>query len=110
MKINLSDLPATDQRRPKLPEGSTIAKIFGAGLTGTLSFVAAVLTTVVESGGFWQYFWLGACILFFVCAFSLVILASRDGLRIDHTGLRFEPRKILLAEQETRKSQDQRVV
>jgi hypothetical protein len=64
----------------------------------------------VESGGFWQYFWLSACILFFVCAFSLVILASTDGLRIDHAGLSFKLRKILLAEQETRKSEDQRVV
>lgn len=65
-------------------------KIVCAGVTGMLSFVSAVLTTVVESGGFWQYFWLGACILFFVGAMSLVVLATREGLRIDHARLSFE--------------------
>jgi hypothetical protein len=110
MKTNLSDLTLTDQRLPKSPEGTTVAKIVGAGVTGVLSFVAAMLTTFVEAGGFWRYFWLGACILFFICAFSLVILASTEGLRIDHAGLSFEPRKILLAGQKTRKSEDQRVV
>jgi hypothetical protein len=48
-------------------------------------------------------------ILFFVCAFSLVILASTEGLRIDNAGLRFEPRKILLADQETEIRKDRRV-
>jgi hypothetical protein len=91
MKMNLSHSQATGQTLRRLPESTTIVKIVGAAVTGVVSFVAAVLTTVVESGGFWQYFWLGACILFFVCAMSLVILASRDGLRIDHAGLSFEP-------------------
>lgn len=100
MKNNLS--------HSKSPEGTTVAKIVGAGLTGVLSFVAAMLTTFVEAGGFWRYFWLGACIVFFVCAFSLVILASTEGLRIDHAGLRFEPRKILLADQETEIRKDRR--
>ena len=110
MKTNLSYLTLTDQRLPTSPEGTTVAKIVGAGVTGALSFVAAMLTTFVEAGGFWRYFWLGACILFFICAFSLVILASTEGLRIDHARLSFEPRKILLAGQKTRKSVDQRVV
>jgi hypothetical protein len=101
MKIDLS--------HPRSPEGTTTAKIVGAGITGMLSFVSAVLTTVVESGGFWQYLWLGACILFFVCAASLVVLASIEGIRIDHAGLRYEPRKILSADQETEMSKDRRV-
>jgi hypothetical protein len=92
MKINLSHPPATNERLARLPEGTTVAKLVGSGVTGTLSYVSAMLTTVVESGGFWQYFWLGACILFFVCAVSLVILATREGLRIDHAGLSFERR------------------
>ena len=100
MKNNLS--------HSKSPEGTTVAKIVGAGVTGALSFVAAMLTTFVEAGGFWRYFWLGACILFFVCAFSLVILASREGLRIDHAGIRFESRKVLSADQETEMSKDRR--
>jgi len=87
MKINLSNPAATNKRLPRLPEGTTIAKIVGAGVTGTLFYVSAALTTVVESGGFWQYFWLSTCILFFVCATSFVILATREGMRIDHAGL-----------------------
>ena len=90
------------------PEGTATAKIVGAGITGMLSFVSAVFTTVVESGGFSQYLWLGACILFFVCAASLVVLASIEGIRIDHAGLRFEPRKALSADQETEMSKDRR--
>ena len=91
MKINLSQPPATGQHLTRLPEGTTTVKVVGAGVTGMLSFVSAVFTTVVESGGFWQYFWLGTCILFFVCAASLVILAGKEGERIDRTGLSFEP-------------------
>jgi len=110
MKINLSDPPATDERLRRLPEGTTIAKIVGAGITGTLFFVSAALTTVVESGGFWQYFWLGTCILFFVCAASLVILATREGMRIDHAGLSFEPHDTSsVAKQKPGISEDHRV-
>ena len=111
MKINSSHSPETGQRLRRSPEGTTILKIVGAGLTGTASYVAAVLTTVVESGGFWQYFCLGACILFFVCAVSLVIMASREGLRIDHTGLSFEPHDTSpVAEQKVRIGDNDRVM
>ena len=91
MKMNLLHPPAAGQALRRSPEASTIAKLVGAGVTGILSFVAAVFTTVVESGGFWQYFWLGACILFFLCAMSFVIFAGKDGERLDHAGLSFEP-------------------
>jgi hypothetical protein len=91
MKMNPSQTQGSAQPQ-RSPEGTTVLKIVGAGVTGTLAFVAAVFTTVVETGGFWQYFWLGICVLLFVSALSLVILASREGLRIDHAGLSFEPR------------------
>jgi hypothetical protein len=111
MKINLSHPPATNEHLPRLPEGTTVAKLVGSGVTGTLSYVSAMLTTVVESGGFWQYFWLGACILFFVCAVSLVILATREGLRIDHAGLSFEPHDTsLVTKQTTGISEDHRAI
>jgi hypothetical protein len=101
MKTNLSHAPATDQGLPRFPEATTIAKLVGFVATGMLCIFTAILTTVVESGGFWQYFWLGACIVLFVSAFSFVVWATKDGLRIDHAGLRFEPRKIILADQKT---------
>lgn len=111
MKINLSHSPATNERLLRLPEGTTVAKLVGSGVTGTLSYVSAMLTTVVESGGFWQYFWLGACILFFVGAVSLVILATREGLRIDHAGLSFEPHDTsLVTKPKTGISEDNRVI
>jgi len=90
MKINISDPPATDQRQPRFPEATTIAKLVGFVVTGMLCIFAAVMTTVVESGGFWQYFWLGICIVLFVSAFSFIVWATKDGLRIDHSGIRFE--------------------
>jgi len=91
MKINGSHAPATDQRQPRFLEGTTIAKLAGFVVTGMLCIFAAVMTTVVESGGFWQYFWLGATILLFISAFSFIVWATKDGLRIDHEGLSFEP-------------------
>ena len=97
MKTDLSPTPATGQPLPRLPEVTTLTKIVGAAVTGMLSFASAVLTTVVEQGGFWQYFWLGICILFFVFAMGFVILASKDGIRIDHNGLSFEPHDTLSA-------------
>jgi hypothetical protein len=101
MKIQLSHVPTTDQRPSRFPEATTIAKLIGFVVAGMLCIFAAILTTVVESGGFWQYFWLSVCISLFVCAFSMVVWATKDGLRIDHAGLSFEPRKLAPAEQET---------
>jgi|GEM_PF-6699349 hypothetical protein len=106
MKMNVADAPSTGQPVPGSPEATTIAKIVGAGVTGVLSYVAAILTTVVEAG-FWQYVWLGICVALFVCAMSLVILASRDGLRLDHTGLSFERRGISAADRKVRIGEDQ---
>ena len=91
MKTNGSHAPATKQSQPRFLEATTIAKLAGFVVTGMLCIFTAILTTVVESGGFWQYFWLGVTIFLFVCAFSFVIWATKDGLRIDHAGLSFEP-------------------
>jgi hypothetical protein len=90
MKINFSHDPARERGLPRFPEATTIAKLIGFVVTGMLCIFSAVMTTVVESGGFWQYFWLSVCICLFVSAFSFVIWATKDGLRIDHAGIRFE--------------------
>jgi hypothetical protein len=110
MKINLSPAPASEQRLRRFPEATTIAKLIGFVVTGMLCIFSAVMTTVVESGGFWQYLWLGVCIFLFVSAFSFVIWATKDGLRIDHLGLRFEPPETSsVSVDETEKGQDLRI-
>jgi hypothetical protein len=55
-----------------------LIEIFLAALAGVLSYVAAVLTTVVEPAGLWQYVCLGICIATFIAACFLVILACRN--------------------------------
>jgi hypothetical protein len=92
MRINLSDPPAANQPLRLSLEATTIAKLVGFVVTGMLSILSAIFTTVVESGGFWRYFFLGTCILLFFCAVAFIILAAKDGLRIDHAGLSFEGR------------------
>jgi hypothetical protein len=52
MKINLSPAPTTDRRLPRFPEATTIAKLVGFVVTGMLCIFSAIMTTVVESGGF----------------------------------------------------------
>ena len=90
MKTNLSNIFRNNETAPHFPSPAVLVKLFGAALTGMLSFFSAVLTTVVESGGFWQYFWLGFCLLNFICALSLVVLAGQEGSRADRLALRFE--------------------
>ena len=100
MKTNFSDPLAIAKRYPRSPEATTVAKLAGFVVTGMLCIFAAVMTTVVESGGFWQYLWLGVTIALFVSAFSFIVWATKDGLRIDHAGLSFEPPKTAPTEQE----------
>jgi hypothetical protein len=107
MKINLSPASVRERGLPRLPEATTIAKLIGFVVTGMLCIFSAVMTTVVESGGFWQYFWLGVCICLFVSAFSFIIWATKDGLRIDHAGIRFEaPETSPVSENEARVEQN----
>jgi hypothetical protein len=55
-----------------------LIEIFLATLAGILSYVAAVLTTVVEPAGLWQYVCLGICIANFIAACFFVVLACRN--------------------------------
>jgi hypothetical protein len=50
-------------------------------LAGVISFVAAVLTTVVEVPGFWRSFWLWICITSFLCALGLIVEGARNFAR-----------------------------
>jgi hypothetical protein len=110
MKVYLSHSKPAGHSRLSL-EATTFAKLIGFVVTGMLCILTAVFTTVVESGGFWRYFWLGACILLFFCAVSFIILATKDGLIIDHTGLSFEPHDTSsVAEQKAEIGEDHRVI
>ena len=100
MKINFSNPLAAVQRHQRSIEGSTVVKLAGFVVTGMLCIFAAIMTTVVESGG-WRSLWLGVTIALFVSAFSFIIWATKDGLRIDHAGLSFEPPKTEPTEHET---------
>jgi hypothetical protein len=55
-----------------------LVKLSWATLAGVLSYIAAVFTTVLELGGFWQYFWLGICLVTFACSCFLIVRACRD--------------------------------
>ena len=47
-------------------------------LAGVISFVAAVITTVVAVPGPWRSFWLAICIASFVCAVGLIAEGARN--------------------------------
>ena len=55
-----------------------LIEIFLATLSGVLSYVAAVFTTVVEPAGRWQYVCLAVCIATFSAACFFVVLACRN--------------------------------
>ena len=84
MKTELTILPpdaehqiAETDYEPAIDRGILI-KIFLAALTGLISYVGALFTTVVEEGGFWRYFSLGVCVAAFICAICFVVTACRD--------------------------------
>jgi hypothetical protein len=86
MKTTVTTLLPAQERILRFPETTTetavdtaiLVKLFWAALAGVLSYIAAVFTTVLELGGFWQYFWLGICLATFACACFLIVLACRD--------------------------------
>jgi hypothetical protein len=81
MNTNTMTLPPTQQnifRCSEKTDTAILVKFFWATLTGVLSYVAAVFTTVLDLGAFWQCFWLGVCLLTFACAGLLIVLACRD--------------------------------
>jgi hypothetical protein len=49
--------------------------IFLAAISAAVAYVAAMMTTMVESGGFWRDLWLGICLATFIFSFVSVILA-----------------------------------
>jgi peptidoglycan/LPS O-acetylase OafA/YrhL len=55
-----------------------LVKFFWATLAVVLSHVAAFVATLADSGGFWQYFWLGACLVSCSSGWLLTILACRQ--------------------------------
>jgi len=57
-------------------DSRVLTEIFFATLAGILSYVAAVLTTVVEPAGLWQYVCLGVCIATFIAACFFVVLLN----------------------------------
>jgi hypothetical protein len=59
-------------------DSRVLIEIFLATLAGILSYVAAVLTTVVEPAGLWQYVCLWICIANFIAACVFVALACRN--------------------------------
>ena len=56
-------------------DGAITMHIFRAALAGAIAYVAAMMTTMVESGGFWRDLWLGICLATFIFSFVSVILA-----------------------------------
>ena len=82
MKTNLgTDGPALKhpvQSPETALDARILIEIFLATLAGVLSYVAAVLTTVVEPAGLWQYVCLGICIVNFIAACFFVVLACRN--------------------------------
>jgi hypothetical protein len=52
-----------------------LVHIFAAAIAGATAYVAAIMTTTVESGGFWRDLWLGICIATFIYSFCSVIIA-----------------------------------
>jgi hypothetical protein len=82
MKTNLETDGRALKHLAQSPETAldsrVLIEIFLGTLAGILSYVAAVVTTVVEPAGFWQYVWLGICIATFAVAVSLIVLACRN--------------------------------
>jgi hypothetical protein len=55
-----------------------LIKLLLASFAAVLSYAAAFVATLVEAGGFWQYFSLGACLASSSSACLLTILACRQ--------------------------------
>ena len=55
-----------------------LVKFFLASLAAVLSYAAAFVATLFESGDFWQYFSLGACLASSSSACLLTILACQQ--------------------------------
>ena len=64
-------------KREAVADKRVLAEFAFGTLAGVISFVTAVLTTVVEVSGLWRSFWLTICIASFACAVALVTEGTR---------------------------------
>ena|ERR1700736_2640349 len=84
MKLQIRPFPNHNPSELQLTKQETVADnlvlaefAFGT-LAGVISFVAAVITTVVELPGPWRSFWLLICIATFACAVGLIVAGTRN--------------------------------
>jgi hypothetical protein len=73
---NASELYLT--KRETAADKLVLAEFAFGTLAGVISFVAAVLTTVVEVPGPWRSFWLLICIATFACSVGLIVAGTRN--------------------------------
>jgi hypothetical protein len=82
MKTNLvangGEHPHLAQSPETARDSRILIEIFLGTLAGILSYVAAVMTTVVEPAGLCRYVWLGICIATFGVAVFLIVTACRN--------------------------------
>jgi hypothetical protein len=80
MKPNPAPISKANQNPTPSPDvaldGRILVELFLGTLAGILAYVSAVITTVVESGGLWQSFWLWVCIATFASACFFIIRAG----------------------------------
>jgi hypothetical protein len=68
-------------------DNAIIIDIFKAAIAAAIAYVAAIMTTTVESGGFWRSFWLGICLATFIFSFvSLIVAIGRFSFRESGSG------------------------
>jgi hypothetical protein len=73
---NPSELHLT--KRETAADNLVLAEFAFGTLAGVISFVAAVITTVVEVPGPWRSFWLLICIATFACAVGFIVEGTRN--------------------------------
>jgi hypothetical protein len=73
---NASELHLT--KRETATDKLVLAEFAFGTLAGVISFVAAVVTTVVEVPGPWRSFWLLICIATFACAVGLIVAGTSN--------------------------------
>jgi hypothetical protein len=86
MKPNIENLPPAETHPVQLSGNQTKTNLdtvvlmeFALGtLAGVIAYTAAVVTTVVESPGFWRVLWLCVCLAAFACASGLIIQGARN--------------------------------
>ena len=84
MKIEIRPFPSHNPselhliKRETAADKLVLAEFAFGTLAGVISFVAAVITTVVEVPGPWRSFWLLICIASFACAVGLIAAGARN--------------------------------